>query len=306
MSSRRQLPVSWENGVVALAPMVRVGSLPMRLMALRYGADLVYTEEIIAQRLCEARRVENVLLNSVDFVLPDGTILFRTCAQERNAVVLQLGAADPQVALKAARLVQADVAAVDLNMGCPKPYSIKGGMGAALLGRPDTATGILRALVTGLSLPVTCKIRLLPRVEDSVELAKKLAATGVACVAVHGRTRSERRSAPVRVTEVAAVAAALRSVGCPLLANGGSGLWIKEGGRTELERFRLACDAAGVMVARAAAHNPAVLRLHESTEPSPTAEQLSCEYLRLAARWDLHVQVTDGHVFFTGQHLIVL
>ena len=27
-----------------LAPMVRVGTLPMRLLALDYGADLVYTE----------------------------------------------------------------------------------------------------------------------------------------------------------------------------------------------------------------------------------------------------------------------
>jgi len=27
-----------------LAPMVRVGTLPTRLLALRYGADIVYTE----------------------------------------------------------------------------------------------------------------------------------------------------------------------------------------------------------------------------------------------------------------------
>jgi len=27
-----------------MAPMVRIGTLPMRLLALRYGADLVYCE----------------------------------------------------------------------------------------------------------------------------------------------------------------------------------------------------------------------------------------------------------------------
>lgn len=31
------------------------------------------------------------------------------------------------------------MAAVDVNMGCPKEFSVKGGMGAALLGKPDKA-----------------------------------------------------------------------------------------------------------------------------------------------------------------------
>ena len=32
------------SGKVILAPMVRVGTLPMRLLALDYGADIVYSE----------------------------------------------------------------------------------------------------------------------------------------------------------------------------------------------------------------------------------------------------------------------
>lgn len=30
-----------------------------------------------------------------------------------------------------------DVAAVDINMGCPKSFSLSGGMGAALLNKPE-------------------------------------------------------------------------------------------------------------------------------------------------------------------------
>lgn len=30
-----------------------------------------------------------------------------------------------------------DVAAIDINMGCPKSFSISGGMGAALLSKPE-------------------------------------------------------------------------------------------------------------------------------------------------------------------------
>lgn len=35
--------VTYTNKLI-LAPMVRIGTLPMRLLALRYGADLVYCE----------------------------------------------------------------------------------------------------------------------------------------------------------------------------------------------------------------------------------------------------------------------
>lgn len=46
-----------------------------------------------------------------------------------------------------AQLVMEDVAGIDVNMGCPKNFSLKGGMGAALLKVPDEAAAIMRALV---------------------------------------------------------------------------------------------------------------------------------------------------------------
>lgn len=42
-----------------LAPMVRIGTLPMRLLALEYGADIVYTEELIDWKLLRSVRREN-------------------------------------------------------------------------------------------------------------------------------------------------------------------------------------------------------------------------------------------------------
>lgn len=39
-----------------LAPMVRIGTLPMRLLALRYGADIVYTEELIDWKFLRSKR----------------------------------------------------------------------------------------------------------------------------------------------------------------------------------------------------------------------------------------------------------
>jgi hypothetical protein len=42
--------LQYRNAFV-LAPMVRVGTLPMRLLALRYGADIVYSEELIDHKV---------------------------------------------------------------------------------------------------------------------------------------------------------------------------------------------------------------------------------------------------------------
>lgn len=44
---------------IILAPMVRGSTLPMRTLALRYGADLVYTDEMIDVNLSSADRRVN-------------------------------------------------------------------------------------------------------------------------------------------------------------------------------------------------------------------------------------------------------
>lgn len=84
-----------------LAPMVRIGTLPTRLLALECGADLVYSEELIDYRLLKCRRIENVLLGSVDFVDADNQIIYRTCAKERDRNILQIGTCSPERAVQA-------------------------------------------------------------------------------------------------------------------------------------------------------------------------------------------------------------
>ena len=55
-------------------------------------------------------------------------------------------------------------------MGCPKGFSLKGGMGAALLTQPEKVKAILTALVNAVDISVTCKIRILPKLEDTLKL----------------------------------------------------------------------------------------------------------------------------------------
>lgn len=94
-------------------------------------------------------------------------------------------------------------------MGCPKDFSLKGGMGAALLSYPDKACAILSAVISAVNIPVTCKIRVLPDINDTITLCKKLASTGIAAISIHGRTIKERPKHPNRNHYIKAISEVL-------------------------------------------------------------------------------------------------
>lgn len=116
-----------------------------------------------------------------------------------------------------------DVDGIDLNMGCPKEFSLKGGMGAALLTQPLLVQQILTNLVNNLSIPVTCKIRVMPtvngylnvsccnndifeyQIEETITLVDLIERTGVKAIAVHGRNKMERPQHSNRVMFIKAI-----------------------------------------------------------------------------------------------------
>lgn len=108
-----------------------------------------------------------------------------------------------------------DVAAIDINMGCPKEFSLKGGMGAALLTQIDKAKEILSVLVQNTKVPITCKIRVFESVDDTLNLVKELVSTGISAIAVHGRTKAER---PQHANRNATIRAIAKAVSIPVIA----------------------------------------------------------------------------------------
>ena len=130
-----------------------------------------------------------------------------------------MGTSDPTRALNVARLVENDVAGIDINMGCPKRFSILGGMGAALLKQPEKAREILETLVNGVKIPITCKIRVFEDAEETLKLCDTLVSTGIAAITVHGRTSDERPQHPNRNETLKKIAERIK---IPVIANGGS------------------------------------------------------------------------------------
>ena len=54
----------------------------------------------------------------VDYKLSEvDSPVFQTCSEEKEKVILQLGTACPERAVKAAKLCEAEIAGVDVNMG---------------------------------------------------------------------------------------------------------------------------------------------------------------------------------------------
>ncbi|XP_055523918.1 tRNA-dihydrouridine(20) synthase [NAD(P)+]-like [Wyeomyia smithii] len=268
--------MDYRNKII-LAPMVRVGTLPMRLLALSYGADIVYTEEIIDWKLLKSERFVNDILQTIDYVdKTDGSIVFRTCNSEIGKVVLQLGTASADRALQVGKKIQQDIAALDINMGCPKDFSIKGGMGVALLYDLERAKCILKTLVDNLDIPVTCKVRILPEFHETINTVKELESTGIAAIAVHARTKLERPRHPPHPEVIREIVSAVK---IPVIANGGSSDIHK---RADMLKFRDACGATSVMIARAAQWNCSIFR---PEGPLPI-ENVIHEYLRLSVDYD--------------------
>ena len=158
----------------------------------------MYSPEIVDKSIIGAVRLVNKASGTIDYV-KDGNLVFRTHPVERDRLVFQLGTADPSLALQAALTVQEDVAAFDLNCGCPKRFSLQAGMGAALLKAPDLLVGILENLLAGTDRPVSAKIRLFRAEEnapytfsDTQKLVKRIIETGVSALAIHARDPVER------------------------------------------------------------------------------------------------------------------
>ncbi|NXY90503.1 DUS2L synthase, partial [Alcedo cyanopectus] len=275
------------RGKKILAPMVRVGTLPMRLLALDYGADIVYCEELIDIKMLQCKRVINEVLETVDFIAPNERVVFRTCERERHHVVFQMGSADAERALAVAKLVESDVAGIDINMGCPKEYSTKASMGAALLSDPDKIESILTTLVKGVCKPVTCKIRILPSVRTEISVQNCLEIFGLGFVLVFffllvclwERKKEERPQHPVHCDVIKAISEA---VSVPVIANGGSHDFIKE--YLDIETFQKATAASSVMIARAAMWNPSIFK-REGLCPLKEVMQA---YIKYAVRYENH------------------
>ncbi|OIW35250.1 tRNA-dihydrouridine synthase [Coniochaeta ligniaria NRRL 30616] len=283
------------RGKVVLAPMVRSGELPSRLLALHYGADLVWGPETVDHALIGTTRHVNPTTGMIEFTKPPPNahpskknlgsppapqLIYRLDpVRERRRLIFQLGTSDPSRAVAAARLVAPDVAGIDVNAGCPKPFSTSGGMGAALLKTPDKLCAILRALVEAVvpefEVGVSVKIRLLETPAETESLVRALCRTGITGLTIHCRTAPMRKTEPVKREQLRMIVGVCREYGVACLING------DVTGRDEGVRLAEEYGADGAMIATAAEKNSSCFRTAEQGGLAGWREVVE-RYLRFA------------------------
>ena len=296
VSTPKRVPIP-KNGVdyrgkVVLAPMVRSGELPSRLLALKYGADLVWGPETVDKSMIGTTKSFNPTTSTIDFTrLPSNSskpqppvqkesLIYRLYpTREHRKLIFQIGTASPGTAVEAAKLVAENVAGIDVNAGCPKPFSTTGGMGAALLQDPDRLASILTALVKEVGevyeIGISVKIRLLETAEKTEALVRKLCTTGITGLTIHCRTTPMRPRERAIREQLWMIADICREAGVACLMNGDV--------RNKDEALQLAQEYGvdGAMIATAAEANSSCFRTQEEGGLLPWREVVT-EYMKTA------------------------
>lgn len=187
--------------------------------------------------------------------------------KEKGKLIFQIGTATPALAVQAARLVAGDVAGIDVNSGCPKPFSTSGGMGAALLKDPDRLCSILEALVQEVGKPhgigISVKIRLLGTQDKTVALVRRLCQTGIHGLTVHCRTTPMRPRERAIRDQLKAIVETCHEAGVSCVMNGD----VQD--REQALQLMQEYGADGAMIATAAEKNPSVFRAQKDGGTAP-------------------------------------
>ncbi|CAN8251407.1 unnamed protein product [Cochlearia groenlandica] len=269
-----------------VAPMVDNSELPFRLLCQKYGAQAAYTPMLHSRIFSETDKYRNQE--------------FTTCKEDRPLFV-QFCANDPDTLLEAAKRVQPFCDYVDINLGCPQRIARRGNYGAFLMDNLPLVKSLVEKLAQNLTVPVSCKIRIFPNLQDTLNYAKMLEDAGCSLLAVHGRTRDEKDGKKFRA-DWSAIKEVKNAMRIPVLANGNVRCiedvddCIKETG------------VEGVLSAETLLENPAVFAGFRTAEWAKDSEEegyvdggldqgdLVVEYLKLCEKHPVPWKMIRSHV----------
>lgn len=223
---------------LALAPMAEVTDTYYRSLIKELGGvGLVVSEFISAEGLTRKNDRSHQML---------------AFNESERPVAIQIYGGDPERMDDAAAIVEAEgVDIVDVNMGCPVRKVVNSGAGSALLKDFDKAARVVEKIKAAVKIPVTVKVRKGWESNDVIPLLKRFEEIGVAAIAIHGRTRNEAYTGASDWNYIARVKSELT---IPVWGNGDV--------KTPADAIRMfeQTGVDGVMIGRAALHNPFIFR----------------------------------------------
>ncbi|XP_073279042.1 tRNA-dihydrouridine(16/17) synthase [NAD(P)(+)]-like [Primulina huaijiensis] len=269
-----------------VAPMVDHSELPFRLLCRKYGAHAAYTPMLHARVFNENPRYRSRE--------------FSTCKEDRPLFV-QFCANNPDVLLEAAQRMEPYCDYVDINLGCPQNFAKRGNYGAYLMSNLPLVKSLVEKLAKNLCIPVSCKIRIFPDLQDTINYAKLLEDAGCSLLVVHGRTIDQKDQKTIRANWDV-IKAVRKVVSIPVLANGNirhiDDVWLC------LEET----GVEGVLSAEAILENPALFAGYRLTHELVLGNgemvkdlkldqgELVVEYLKLCERYPVSWGIIISHV----------
>jgi len=269
LMSKLDLP----SKALLVAPMVDASELSFRRLCREYGSTLCWTPMLHSKLFVSSKRYRKEK--------------FTTNERDRP-LIAQFCGHDKHILLDAALMVQDKVDCVDLNLGCPQDIARRGRYGAFLLEEPDLVVEIVEHLSKNLRVPVSCKIRLLPDLDKTMELARRLESSGCSLLAVHGRTK-EQNKVLVGSSNWKAIKQIKEALKIPVIANGGIGT------RDEFQKCLLETGADGVMSAEGILENPALCMPLDQKMPAP--HEIAQRYLEIAKEEKEVLKIVRTHLF---------
>ena len=231
-------PYTLKN-TVFVAPMAGVTDRPFRILCRRLGAGMAVSEMVASNSLLYGSEKTRRRANH------EG---------EPEPRSVQIAGADPDMLAQAARHnVENGAQIIDINMGCPAKKVCNVMAGSALLQDPALVERLLTAVVRAVDVPVTLKIRTGWDRDhrNGVTIAQIAESSGIALLAVHGRTRSCFFEGSAEYETIAAIKA---TVGIPVIANGDID------SPEKAKAVLLMTGADGLMIGRAAQGRPWIFR----------------------------------------------
>jgi len=183
---------------------------------------------------------------------------------------------------------------------CPQRIAKRGNYGAFLMDNLPVVKSLVEKLAENLQVPVSCKIRLFPNLEDTLKYARMLEEAGCMLLAVHGRTRDEKDGKKFRA-DWKAIRAVKNAVRIPVLANGN--IRHMDDVRDCLEET----EVEGVLSAETLLENPALFAGFRTAEWVSESEgtnvdgkldqaDLLIEYLKLCEKYPVPWRMIRSHV----------
>ena len=201
-------------------------------------------------------------------------------SEEEQPLALQLGGADPvELAAAARHGAAAGYAEINLNVGCPSDRVQSGRVGACLMREPALVAECVAAMRDAVSIPVTVKCRIgVDEQDDYCDLqhfTERMIGAGVEWLVVHARKawlqglspKENREIPPLNYARVYQLKRDFPALG--IVINGGI--------TTPAQVREHLGQVDGVMLGRAAYHDPYVLALVEADRfgtPAPTREDV--------------------------------